>query len=145
MPDAVMLDAGPLGMISHPRPGNEAATIWLTQLIASGREILIPEIADFEVRRELLRAGLRGGLRRLDELKTSLVYVPITTDVMLKAAEFWAEARRHGHPTTSDHALDADVILAAQAWLWSGRTVVASTNTRHLKRFVRADHWRDIS
>ncbi|MEX2261699.1 MAG: hypothetical protein WD696_07095 [Bryobacteraceae bacterium] len=44
---------------------------------------MIPEIADYEVRRELLRAGKEKGLGRLDAL-------PITTPVMLKAAEFWA-------------------------------------------------------
>ena len=34
---------------------------------------------------------------------------------MLKAAEFWAGARRSGSPTAPEAALDADVILAAQA------------------------------
>ena len=34
---------------------------------------------------------------------------------MLKAAEFWAGAKRNGLPTAPEAALDADVILAAQA------------------------------
>ena len=62
-------------------------------LLDSGRRILVPEIADYEVRRELIRAGKTKGLARLDELKMTLGYLPITTAAMLKAAEFWAYAR----------------------------------------------------
>ncbi len=75
----------------------------------------MPEIADYEVRRELLRADKTNGLARLDALKGMLVYAPITTPVMLKAAEFWAAARRAGRQSAGDAALDADMILAAQA------------------------------
>jgi len=47
--------------------------------------VVIPEIADYEVRRELLRAGKESGLGRLEALKGMLEYAPITTSVMLKA------------------------------------------------------------
>jgi hypothetical protein len=53
---------------------------------------MIPEIADYEVRRELLRARREVGIRRLDQLKEALTYLPITTAVMLRAAQLWAEA-----------------------------------------------------
>ncbi len=91
----VMLDTGPLGMISHPRPATDLV-LWFAEVTAAGDEIVIPEIADYEVRRELLRAGKQKGVERLDELKASLTYVPITTDAMLEAAKFWADARRRG-------------------------------------------------
>jgi hypothetical protein len=48
-------------------------------------------------------------------LKAALRYLPITTEVMLQAAAFWAQMRRQGQPTAIDAALDGDVILAAQA------------------------------
>ena len=88
----VLLDAGPLGMITNPKssPENEACKNWLEDLASAGIDIVIPEIADYEVRRELLRAGKDRGLGRLDALKGILAYAPITTAVMLKAAEFWA-------------------------------------------------------
>ena len=55
----VLLDAGPLGMITNPKssPENEACKDWLAKLVSKGVEVIIPEIADYEVRRELLRAG----------------------------------------------------------------------------------------
>jgi hypothetical protein len=60
MTDVVVLDSGPLGMISHPRASAEIVE-WLARLVGSGVEVLTPEVADYEVRRELLRAGrLRG-------------------------------------------------------------------------------------
>ncbi len=70
MSKVVMLDTGPLGMISHPRPAAAVVT-WFAELAAAGDEIVIPEIADYEVRRELLRAGKQKGVERLDELKAS--------------------------------------------------------------------------
>lgn len=92
----VLLDAGPLGMVTNPKssPENEACKNWLSGLSHRGVEIVIPEIADDEVRRELVRAGKDRGIGRLDALKGMIAYAPITTPVMLKAAEFWAAARK---------------------------------------------------
>jgi predicted nucleic acid-binding protein len=144
MGEVVLLDAGPLGMISHPRVTSEIAG-WLAQLLAAGVEVVIPEIADFEVRRELLRAGRSKGVRRLDHLKSTLSYLPITTEAMIRAARFWAEARRRGYPTAHDASLDADVILAGQAATFPReQVIVASTNPKHLARFVLADHWQQV-
>ena len=144
MPDVVLLDAGPLGIASHPRPSPEILA-WMSRLFAGGVELIVPEIADYEVRRELLRANRLRGVQRLDELKATLGYLPITTEAMLRAAELWAEARRRGRPTASDASLDADVILAAQAHGILGKdVVVASSNPKHLGRFVAADLWQNI-
>lgn len=46
----VLLDAGPLGMISHPRK-NPEIKVWLQNLIRSGTVVRVPEIVDYEVRR----------------------------------------------------------------------------------------------
>lgn len=129
----VLLDAGPLGMITNPKssPENEACKTWLAGLAYSGIEVVIPEIADYEVRRELLRADKDRGVGRLDALKGMLGYAPITTPVMLKAAEFWATARKFGRQSAGDTSLDADMILAAQAVDLSrdgDDAVIATTN-----------------
>jgi predicted nucleic acid-binding protein len=142
MTEVVVLDSGPLGLISHPRPTSDIL-VWLARLVADDAMVCVPEIADYEVRRELLRAGRMKGIRRLDAYKANLHYLPITTEAMLKAAEFWAEARRHG---SHEHSLDADMILAAQAVTCTTRSVVvASMNAKHLRHFVSANRWEDIN
>jgi predicted nucleic acid-binding protein len=105
-------------------------------------EIIIPEIAGYEVRRELLRAGKRKGLERLDHLKRELTYLPLDSATMLRAAEFWANARNQGQPTADPKELDCDVILAAQAE--RATAIVATENVGHLSLFVDARHWRTI-
>lgn len=105
----------------------------------------MPEIADYEVRRELLRTGKIRGLARLDELVQSMEYLPITTAAMRQAALFWAQARQQGQPTAGDKTIDADMILVAQAiTLGVSDVVIATTNVGHLSRFVQADLWRNI-
>ena len=108
---------------------------------------MLPEIADYEVRRELIRAGKVAGVIQLDVLKSVIRYLPITTEAMLLAAEFWAEARRAGRPTADPNALDGDVILAAQAKLLAdegNEVIIATTNVGHLFLFIDARDWRLI-
>lgn len=143
----VLLDAGPLGMISHPRNHPEIKA-WLGDLLQAGAIVRVPEIADYEVRRELLRARKTRGVQRLDALKGMVGYLPLTTEVMLRAAALWAQVRQQGLPTAHPQALDGDVILAAQALelISLGHdVVVATTNVNHLDRFVPALQWDEIS
>jgi predicted nucleic acid-binding protein len=111
----VLLDSGSLGMITNPnsKPLNLECQLWMRKLLLKGYQVILPEIADYEIRRELIRANRQLGIQRLDEWKEGLEYSPLTTQTMLKAAEFWAESRQAGKPTASPDALDGDVILAA--------------------------------
>jgi hypothetical protein len=144
----VLLDSGPLGLLSNPTPAGPAhdARAWARARLRAGDQLFVPEIADYEVRRELLRAGKQLGIARLDELCTGFAYAPLTTTIMRAAATLWAEARNAGLPTANDTALDGDVILAAQALALADRQpiVVATTNTKHLERYVDARLWSDL-
>jgi predicted nucleic acid-binding protein len=136
-------------MVTNPRatPLALECQLWLDSLEPKGYKVMLPEIADYEVRRELLRAGKVTGIERLDQLKAAITYRPITTEVMLKAAEFWAQARKRGRPTADPKALDGDVILAAQATLVANegnQVIIATTNVGHLSQFVDAREWRLI-
>ena len=97
------------------------------------------------MRRELHRIRAVGSLRRLDyalDPSSGLDHLVVTTDAIIKAAEFWAFLRQSGIPTASPDALDADAILAGQAALagQSGDTVtIATTNLGHLSRFPGID------
>ena len=122
---------------------------WFEDRLQDGFRFYVPEIADYELRRKLLHLDLKTAIVRLDKLKSAIDYLPITTAAMLKAAEFWADARRRGLPTAPEAALDADVILAAQAALLTGMAkpsdvLVATDNVGHLGRFVTARRWQDI-
>ena len=140
----IVLDTRPVGMITNPNASvtNHECYQWMESLVQQGAQVWVPEIADYEVRRELLRANKARGIARLDLLKNSIGYLPLTTPIMLKAAELWAQARRSGTPTADPKALDCDVILAAQALAVQG--IVATENVGHLSRFVEARHWREI-
>src|SRR5687767_2951547 len=117
MADAIVLDATPLGILCHPRnpPLVMACRQWVDDALAGGRRVVVPEIADYEVRRELIRRQSQVALNHLDQLALRLEYCPLTTTAMRLAAELWARARSVGQPTAPDPAIDADVILAAQA------------------------------
>ncbi|RMF63366.1 MAG: nuclease [Cyanobacteria bacterium J069] len=114
--------------------------------MTSGRQIVIPEIADYEVRRELLRANKHKGIARLDDLAKFLEYLPITTITMRQAAQLWAQARQQGQPTAGDKTIDGDMILVAQAMTFtSSDVVIATTNIGHLSRFISAELWQNIA
>jgi predicted nucleic acid-binding protein len=149
MTQIVLLDAGPLGLLTRsPRiPEAAACYTWLRTRLASGSRVLLPEIADYEVRRELLRLKARSALHRLDALHDETIYLPLTTPVMRRAAELWAQMRQQGTPTADPQALDGDVILAAQALAVpepGDTAIVATTNVGHLGRLVPAARWQDI-
>ncbi len=145
----ILLDAGPLGLITNPGASQETrdCNLWLEALVLKEVQVKIPEIADYEVRRELLRADKFNGIKRLDALQKYLDYVPLTTQTMLTAARFWAQVRKQGMPTADNKALDGDVILAAQAARIKNEgheVIIATTNVGHLSRLADAKEWRNI-
>ena len=141
MTKPLLLDTGPLGRIAHPRPHSEILS-WMMRMLRGGAKVVIPEIADYELRRNLILEGLMDSVRRLDQLKAVLTYLPLSTSAMVRAATFWAQARRQGNPTADPKELDVDVILAAQAYEAGG--IIVTENVAHLSRFVEARDWRDV-
>jgi len=149
MSRVILLDSGPLGMVTNPKatPLTLECQLWLDSLPSKGYEVVLPEIADYEVRRELIRAGKVAGIRQLDLLKSFVRYRPLTTEIMLLAAQLWADARLRGRPTADSTALDGDVILAAIAIVEvndGNEVIIATTNVGHLSQFVDAREWRLI-
>ena len=147
---AVALDSSPLGLVTQKTgksPEGDACRLWMENLLAHGVKVYVPEVADYEVRRELIRAKKSDSIVRLDRLKQLARYLPITTDVMLEAAALWAQARNAGVATADIHALDGDVIAAAQALsigLAPTEFLIATSNVKHLSRFAPADLWSNI-
>lgn len=156
----VILDSGVLALLASPIRDNSEmedsevfqCNEWFYGLLAKSVAVATSEISDYEVRRELIRIKSEG-LEILDSLKNKNVvrFLPLKTEVMNKAAEFWAEARQNNIPTADDKNIDADMIISAQWSILSqeapGQGIyVATTNIKHLKIFVgkSAQNWRDI-
>ena len=147
MTRAAPLDSAPLGLLTAPprKPPALVCSQWHAGLIAAGVRIVVPEITDYELRRELLRMAHAASIRRLDALAQATEYLPLTTAAMRKAAELWALARQQGQPTAGDNTIDADMMLAAQALtLGAPAVVVATTTVGHLARFVSAELWQNV-
>lgn len=144
----IVLDSGPVGLLAKRGgvPAVDACVLWQENLLAQGNRIVLPEIVDYEVRRELVRLNATSSIARLDRLATIVEYSPITTEVMRLAAALWGQSRQQGQPTADPKELDGDVILAAQTLLLGvPDVIVATTNVGHLVRFVNAKHWQDVT
>jgi hypothetical protein len=149
----VLLDSEPLGLATNPKQSTEADACksWLRGLPHAGHLPLVPMIVDYEVRRELCLYRKARGLRNLDALAASS-FLPLSAAAMRLAAEYWAQLRQIGLPTADRLALDADVILCAQAasldpaslGMHGAAVVVATGNVGHLSRLVDARPWQSI-
>jgi predicted nucleic acid-binding protein len=147
----IILDSGPVWplTITQPHPIASASRKWLNDLLSAGHRVILPEIIDYEVRRELLRRSASRRFSELDHLidphAALCEYLVITIAIMQRAAALWAFARQTGQPTANDDALDADMILIAQAEsLNDPHAIIATTNIGHLSRFFPTDLWTNI-
>jgi predicted nucleic acid-binding protein len=147
MSAVVVLDSGPVGFLTNPNnaPVPVAIRKWLRDLLAAGRRVILPEVVDYEVRRELIRLNKTRSLHYLDSLPPRVEYLPITTLAMRFAAELWAQARNMGLPTAGPGALDGDAILAGQAAALNVAVVIATENPAHLARYAPAELWSNIT
>jgi predicted nucleic acid-binding protein len=147
----IVVDTGTLGLLSHPRaqPTARACWQWAQSLLSAGVRIIVPGIADYELRRELIRAGKALGLQRLDAIRAGFEFAPVTQAALDEAAKLWAAVRNAGLPTAPPAALDGDAILAAQTTLATSAgdtATIATDNQRHLSRFpgIDAQPWQSI-
>lgn len=151
MTPIIVLDSSPLGLLFQKLgiPEADACRKWLRRHVDAGARIIVPEIVNYELRRELLRLGKSRSVASLDAFNLAVPgrYLPLDTAAIELAAELWAQARRHGRPTADPLALDVDVILAAQV-LSAGFApvdfVVATSNLSHLSQYVAAEDWAKI-
>jgi hypothetical protein len=117
----VLLDAGPLGYLTHPDPQpperERQCREWATDIRRKGTILRITESADYEVRRSLIRNINSGpSIAQLDELINIFGGIlSVTTDVWRCASELWATARFSGMNPSRNERLDFDVLLAAHA------------------------------
>lgn len=120
---------------------------WLLRLLRASARVCVPEICDYELRREYLRNKSELSLAKLDELNARIDYIHLETAAMRQAAALWADARNRGKPRADKHALDGDMILCAQAMVRTNpeeELVIATTNVADLTDYVAASLWHEI-
>jgi hypothetical protein len=84
----IILDTGTLGLLTHPgaHPTALACRTWAQDRLAAGARVILPGIADYELRRGPIRAGKVAGLRRLDAARAGFEFDPVTQAAVDKAA-----------------------------------------------------------
>ena len=66
-----LLDASIIGAVTNPKTNNQSVREcqhWFDRCLERSQIFVLPEIADYEIRRELLRANKLNGITRLDRL-----------------------------------------------------------------------------
>jgi len=60
----ILLDAGPLSLVTNPKGSEESRLCkeWLAELVAADVRVMVPEGADYEVRREFSVPGVAADL-----------------------------------------------------------------------------------
>lgn len=153
MSSTLVLDATPASQLAHPE-AFAGVKQWLQDVLATGRRVVLPELADYEARRGFIHlrrkhprsSKYRRRVQRLDELVSSLYYAPITTAQMRRAAEVWGDAKSSGLTFGPPKALSGDAILIAQAESFGDRrsVTVITANPGHLTPYVKAVEWEDF-
>lgn len=150
----VALDSKPLGLLTHPRPSEEAVAclLWMESLLAQGVTFALPSIVDYEVRREALRRNSQFVPHSLSALSERILFLPLDDAHLLVAAQLWAQMRQAGQPLASPLALDVDCILVAQVRrevdnrnLTDDEWSIATSDIGDLNRLAPAAIWPEIT
>jgi len=149
----IVLDTFPASSVCK-RPGKSQLTVsdhcrqWIEDCEAAGHQVLVPAISYYEVLRELEQRQATSQIYRLKAFCLQPKrFIPLITNHLETAAQLWGQSRRAGLQTADLHALDGDVILAAQVLslgIAVPELIVATSNPAHLSRYVPADLWTNI-
>ena len=150
----VFLDSGVLGLLTNPNKKGQPLLCenWLYSLLAKG-VVVSSDVCDYEVRRSLLvetnKNRSDNSVNNLDDLRETIDFLKLETEVMLCASQVWREARQRGRKTADDSSFDVDMLIIAHWRLLqeehpSRYIVIATTNVKHLSEFSEALNWEDI-
>jgi len=98
MTKVIVLDSAPLGLLFQ-RPGFQEADEcreWLKRHLSAGTRVIVPEIVNYELRRELLRMGRIAAADALAQVNRAVpgLFLPINTARPAPRRMGWAAGRR---------------------------------------------------
>lgn len=141
MTSRLMLDTNVLARICHPSLHQDVKE-WLRRLLERGAaapEILVSVLADYELRRVLMKQQGVESLAHLDALEQSLRFVPLTVEASRRAAGMRRESGVAGSPSLSD----GDLLMAAQAEI-EGAILVTNDKAIHQIPGLTVRDWSEI-
>ena len=100
-------------------------------------QFAISAITRFEIVRGLRHKRASKSLRRFELMCAQMLIVPISDEVLDKAADLWVEARDGGHSQR-----DADLIIAASAIVHNRTLVMGNTTHFQWMSGLSLDNWR---
>jgi len=101
----------------------------LRRALGSQVRLVLSPVADFEVRRGLIRnTSVRATQRYHEQLPVLMPYTPLLEEGWFLATRLWADCHRLGEPRP-----DADILIAAQAL--RPDAVLVTDNIRHFACF----------
>ncbi|BAZ09904.1 hypothetical protein NIES4071_17180 [Calothrix sp. NIES-4071] len=150
----VFIDSGVLGVLATPIKSDEASICeqWVYGLLAKGVDVCSSQLCDYEVRRSMVLEARKNphsdNISSSDELQDMINFLPVTSEVLIQAAELWASARSQGTPTGDNKSLDDMIICDYWQMLREesrGRyIVIATNNVEYLGRFAESQLWINI-
>lgn len=120
--DLALLDTDMLNEVLKRR--NSTVVQHAATYLAQRGQFAISSITWYEIFRGLLEKGATTQLLQFQTFCAATLILPVTDDVLSRAAELWASGRKLGFAPN-----DADLMIAATALL-HGRTLVTG-NTDH--------------
>jgi predicted nucleic acid-binding protein len=148
MKRVALIDSGPLNEIVKPQPSVDVSR-WLKFIDEKRIAIRVPEIIDYELRREIVLQCLIGtndsykSLHKLNKYRQTKRFISINPSVTLTdACEIWAKLREKGQGTSDNKNIDVDVILAAQAISMKNdfdEVIIVTGNLSDIQRFCYLD------
>jgi predicted nucleic acid-binding protein len=141
---AILLDSGPLGKMVH----QERTYIEPTRLLEkfakdNGISLLIPEIIEMELKKELVNRGFVKSIRKLNKFGQQDRIIKLTQDDRLLAKEIENNLRKEGK-SISKEIPSNDGILAAQAINLKisqeyEKVIILTENIKHITKLVKND------
>lgn len=128
-----LLDTDTLSAILR---GTPAVAAHAREYLAEHRAFALSIITRYEILRGLKAKGATTQAQAFDAFCSTCLIVPLTDEIVVRAAEIYATLKRRGQPTG-----DADILIGASALTHSFGVV--TNNEAHFRRIegLHVDNW----
>jgi predicted nucleic acid-binding protein len=116
---------------------NQSVAASATAYLQKHGQFAISAMTRFEVTRGLRHKRAAQSLNRFEWMCARMLVIPVSEDVLDKAADLWVAARDGGNPQR-----DADLIIAATALVYNRALVTGNTSHFQWMHGLALANWR---